>query len=138
MNKDKSLIGNEKIEQDIAVLKDAFTEENLATVLTTIRKRCLEGGQFVIAVDAGGSSVAGNSFSMRAANYQGKKWFVAFTSFDEEIKGNNGIMSGFLADIGQLLDMTEKSDEVEGIVLNPYGNMITLNKSIISVIQGEK
>jgi len=131
---DKALLGNEKIEEEISELKAEFTEENLAKVLSTIRKRSIEGGQLVVSVDASASNI---SLSMRTANYQGKKWFLAFTGFDEELKGQDALMSGFLADIDQLLKMAAKSDEVEGILLNPYGNMITLNKAIINVILGQ-
>lgn len=143
-NKDKSLIGNEKIEEGIRQLKEDFSDENLAVLLTTIRKRILDSGQFVVAVDAtgnvaksGNASNAGNSLSLKTASYNNQKWFVAYTSFDEEMKGNLNVMSGFLADIGQLLDMTLSSSEVAGLILNPYGNMLTINKQIISVIKGE-
>lgn len=131
---DKSLIGNELIEENIASLKDNFTEENLAVLLTTLRKRILDAGQFVVAVDASGNDI---NLTLKTANYNGKKWFVAFTSFDEELKGDGSVMSGFLADIGQLFDMALKSDEVEGVLINPYGNMISINKAIILAVKGE-
>ena len=38
-NRDKSLVGNEKIEEGIKALKAEFTDENLAVVMTTIRSR---------------------------------------------------------------------------------------------------
>lgn len=129
--KDKSLVGNEKIEQDIRKLKEEFTDENLAVVLTTIRKRSIENGQFVVAVDATKSS---EHLMLKTATFNGKKWFVAYTSFEEEMKGQLNVVSCFLADIAQLLDMAKKSNEVEGIILNPYGDMITLNKQILEVI----
>lgn len=129
--KDKSLVGNEKIEQDIRKLKEEFTDENLAVVLTTIRKRSIENGQFVVAVDATKSS---EHLMLKTATFNGKKWFVAYTSFEEEMKGHLNVVSCFLADIAQLLDMAKKSNEVEGIILNPYGDMITLNKQILEVI----
>lgn len=129
--KDKSLVGNEKIEQDIRKLKEEFTDENLAVVLTTIRKRSIENGQFVVAVDATKSS---EHLMLKTATFDDKKWFVAYTSFEEEMKGQLNVVSCFLADIAQLLDMAKKSNEVEGIILNPYGDMITLNKQILEVI----
>ena len=137
-NRDKGLIGNELIEKNIKALKDSFTDENLAVVLTTIRKRILDNGQFVVAVDATdmGAMSANANIAIKTAKYNGKKWFVAYTSFDEELKGNLNVMSGFLADIRQIFELTLKSDDVEGVILNPYGNMMTLNKQIISVIIG--
>ena len=139
-NRDKSLVGNEKIEEGIKALKAEFTDENLAVVMTTIRKRILDRGQFVVAVDATGganaNSGAANSFALKTANFNGQKWFIAYTSFEEEMKGDLNVMSGFLADIGQLFDMTLGSNDVAGIILNPYGDMLTINKQIISVIKG--
>jgi len=133
MNKDSTLVGNEEIEQNIKVLKDCFTDENLAVVLTTIRNRIKEGGQFVVAVDATSGT---DSLSLKTANYNGQKWFIAYTCFDEELKGKLSVMSGFLADIDKLFELTINSNEVSGILINPYGNMMTLNKQIIEVILG--
>ena len=130
---DKGLKGNEKIEEGIKSLKENFTDESLAAVLTVIRKRTLENGQFVVAVDTGASDI---NLSLKTATMNGKKWFIAFTSFEEQMLGNTNVMSGFLANISELLEMTMKTSEVEGIVLNPYGNMMTLNKQIIEVIKG--
>jgi len=134
MNKDESLVGNEVIEENIKALKENFTDENLSVVLTTIRKRIIDRGQFVVAVDATSGT---ENLSLKTANLNGKKWFVAYTSFDEEMKGNLSVMSGFLADIGQIFDMALKTGEVEGLLLNPYGNMLTLNKQIIEVVKGD-
>lgn len=136
VNKDQGLIGNEQIEENIKKLKESFTDESLAVVLSTIRKRILENGQFVVAVDASDVGVVNANMALKTAGFNGKKWFVAYTSFEEELKGNIKVMSGFLADIGQIFDLTMKTEEVEGVILNPYGNMLTLNKQIISVIKG--
>ena len=133
MNKDKSLIGNEKIEEGIEALKNDFSDEKLASVMTVIRKRILEEGQFVVSVDV---SLSDTNLSLKTVTFNDRKWFVAFTSFEEEMKGKNGVMSGFLADIGKLFDMALNSSEVEGVLLNPFGNMMTINKQIISVIKG--
>lgn len=130
---DKGLTGNEKIEEGIKKLKADFTDESLANVLTVIRKRALENGQFVVAVDA---SKSDTNLSLSTVNMNGKRWFVAYTSFEEEMKGNLNVMSGFLADISELFELTLKSAEVEGILLNPHGNMMTLNKQIIEVVRG--
>lgn len=135
MNKtDKGLIGNDLIENGIEKLRENFTDENLSVVLSAIRKRMQENGQFVVGVDA--SAANATNLSLKTVNYNGAKWFIAFTSFDEELKGNSAVMSGFLADIGQVLDITLKSNDIGGIILNPYGNMLSLNKMVIEVIKG--
>ena len=131
---DKGLVGNEVIEKNIEELKNSFTDENLAVLLTTIRQRIQEKGQFVVGVSVPDNS--GMNLTLQTVKYNGAKWFIAFTSFDEELKGKSGVMSGFLADIDQILDITFKNNEIEGIILNPYGNMISLNKSVLTVIKG--
>ena len=131
---DKGLVGNEVIEKNIEELKNSFTDENLAVLLTTIRQRIQEKGQLVVGVSVPDNS--GMNLTLQTVKYNGAKWFIAFTSFDEELKGKSGVMSGFLADIDQILDITFKNNEIEGIILNPYGNMISLNKAVLTVIKG--
>lgn len=133
MKTDKGLIGNELIEDAISELTNNFTEENLAVTLSIIKKRMLDKGQFIVGVGASENGLS--NFSLKTVNFQGKKWFIAFTSFDEELKGKSGVMSGFLADIDQILDIALKSEEINGIILNPHGSMLTMNKDIIKVIR---
>lgn len=133
MKADKGLIGNELIEDAIRELTNNFTEENLAVTLSIIKKRMLDKGQFIVGVDASENGLS--NFSLKTVNFQGEKWFIAFTSFDEELKGKSGVMSGFLADIDQILDIALKSEDINGIILNPHGNMLTMNKDIIKVIR---
>ena len=133
MKTDKGLIGNELIEDAISELTNNFTEENLAVTLSIIKKRMLDKGQFVVGVDTSENSIS--NLSLKTVNFQGKKWFIAFTSFDEELKGKSGVMSGFLADIDQILDIALKSEEINGIILNPHGSMLTMNKDIIKIIR---
>lgn len=134
MKKDKGLIGNEVIEQNISKLKSDFTDENLALVLSAIRQRMLDNGQFVVGVAA--AETITTNLSLKTVGYNGGKWFIAYTSFEEELKGKSGVMSGFLADINQILDITLKSEGIEGIIINPHGNMLSLNKAVIEVIMG--
>ena len=133
MKTDKGLIGNELIEDAISELTNNFTEENLAVTLSIIKKRMLDKGRFVVGVDTSENSIS--NLSLKTVNFQGKKWFIAFTSFDEELKGKWGGMSGFLADIDQILDIALKSEEINGIILNPHGSMLTMNKDIIKIIR---
>ena len=64
----------------------------------------------------------------------GKSWFAAFTSFDEELKGSNSVMSAFTAEIGPLFLMTLRTDAVEGLIINPWNKTIMLNKNLIRII----
>lgn len=133
MKQDKSLIGNKLIEDGIKKMYKNLTDENLAAVLTTIRKRMNDSGHFVVAVKAGEE----NRFELRPVTTpDGNKWFAAFTSFDEELKKTDGVVSGFTAEISRLFDTALASDEINGIILNPWDKALKLDKTTISLIKG--
>lgn len=134
MHKDKGLIGNEKIEQYIAILKEHKEDEVLAAILSAIRRRMKEGGQFVVAVEMAVSG--GMNLETRQVGGKGN-WFVAYTSFEEQMIGGKGVMSTFMADISQLFDMVMQDESVDGVLLNPYNLSILLNRQIIQIIRGE-
>lgn len=130
--KDEGLIGNEKIEESIERLSEAPSDEMLALVLTVLRRRMQEKGQFVVAVDA---TPAGLSLQVKEIKGKGK-WFVAFTSFEEQMAGKEKVMSTFMADIGQLLDMVLGDETIAGIALNPWHHPLLLDRALIQVIKG--
>lgn len=134
-NKDKELAGNEKIEEYIAILQKEPSEEMLAVVLSTIRRRMREGGEFVVALD----SSLGEQFRLQAMELEnGEKWMVAFTSFEEQMKGNTQVMSTFMAKIDQLFDMALAEKSVKGLLLNPWNRTIMLDKELLGLIKGGK
>ncbi len=133
--KDENLKGNDEIEQDIKVFLDAPSDEALAVLLTTIRKRMTDGGHFVVAVDA--APGVGENLQIRTVTMNGKQWMVAYTCFDEELKGGESVMSAFTAPISQILKMILSSEDLEGVIVNPYGGSIKLDKALSSLILGE-
>jgi hypothetical protein len=130
---DQGLEGNEKIEEHIGMLQREPSPEMLAVTLSTIRRRMKQGGQFVVAV----SPEKTQKLELRILEHEGKRWLEAYTSFEEEMKGAQPVMSTFLSDIGQVLRMALQSDEVEGLALNPYHRAILLDKHLIRLILGE-
>lgn len=134
MQKDIGLIGNEKIEEYIGVLKEHPEDEVLAAVLTAIRKRMQEGGQFVVAVQM--AVEGGLKLETKVVGDRGD-FFMAFTSFEEQMKGGSGVMSTFMADISQLFDMVLADDSVSGVLLNPYNLSILLDREVIHLITGK-
>lgn len=131
MKKDAGLIGNEIIEESLQMLTNEPSDEVLAAVLTQIRKRMHEKGQFVVAVDM----AAEGGVKLEAKTIKGKgDWFLAFTSFEEQMLGNTGVMSTFMADISQIFDIVFQSDGIQGVVLNAYHNPILLNRQILGII----
>lgn len=129
---DNELKGNEKIEEYIELLQKDPSDEVLAAVLSAIRRRMKEGGQFIVPVEA---SVT-ETMQIRAMKMNGKKWLGVFTSFDEELKGENSVMSTFMADISQILNMVMAEPTLEGLILNPWNKRLVLNKTLIQVILG--
>ena len=133
--KDNELQGNEKIEEAIAALQQDPTQEMLAHALTVIRRRMQEKGQFVIAVEP---HTGDNQLKLQAITTDdGKLWWMAFTSFEEELKGSNSVMSTFMADIKQLFTSALQADAISGIILNPWNRTIMLDKLLIKIILGK-
>ena len=131
---DKGLLGNEKIEEAVAALQQETTQEMLAHTLTVIRRRMREAGQLIVAVEP---SVGDNNFNIQSVKTDdGKCWWMAFTSFDEELKGSGSVMSTFMTDIRKLFDAVLKVDEIEGIIINPWNRTIMLDKKLIKIIIG--
>ena len=134
VNQDKGLQGNEKIEQAIAGLQQEATQEMLAHTLTVIRRRMREEGQFILSVEP---PTGDNQLRIGTVKTgDGKVWWAAFTSFEEELKGGGSIQSTFLTDIDQLFHSALQINEIEGIILNPWNRTIMLDKNLINIILG--
>ena len=134
VNQDKGLQGNEKIEQAIAALQQEATQEMLAHTLTVIRRRMRENGQFILSVEP---PTGDNQLRIGTVKTgDGKVWWAAFTSFEEELKGGGSIQSTFLTDIDQLFHSALQVNEIEGIILNPWNRTIMLDKNLINIILG--
>ena len=131
---DEGLQGNEKIEEAIAALQQESTQEMLAHTLTVIRRRMKENGQFIIAVEppAGGAQLK----LQTVKTSDGGLWWVAFTGFEEELKGGDGVKSTFLTDMDKLFHSALPVDEIQGVILNPWNRTIMLDKTLINIILG--
>ena len=128
-NTDQGLIGNEKIEESIALLQQEASQE------TVLRRRMKENGQFVIAVEppAGDSRIA----IQTVQSADGRRWWMAFTSFEEELKGSGSVMSTFLADMEQTYRSALEAEGIEGVIINPWNRTIMLDKMLIHIILGQ-
>ena len=136
-NKDltnESLQGNKKIETAIAALQQETTEEMLAHVLTIIRRSMKENKQLIIAVEPPKGDGKINLQTIQTND--GKQWLAAFTSFDEELKGSDKIMSTFTAEIDKIFLTALQEPSIEGVIINPWNRTIMLNKSLINIILG--
>ena len=132
---DEGLRGNEKIEMAILALQQEPTGEMLAHTLTVVRRRMRESGQLILALDA----PAGDAMQVQAIQTNdGQRWWVAFTGFEEELKGSGSVMSTFLTDIEQLLRKALQEDGISGVILNPWQRTLMLDKTLIQIILGEE
>ena len=131
---DEGLQGNEKIEDAILGLQKESTQEMLAHTLTVIRRRMRENGQFILSVEP---PTGDNQLRIGTVKTgDGKVWWAAFTSFEEELKGGGSVQSTFLTDIDQLFHSALQVNEIEGIILNPWNRTIMLDKNLINIILG--
>ena len=134
--KDKGLQGNEKIEEAILGLQTESTQEMLAHTLTVIRRRMKENGQLIIAVEP---PKGDGQIQLQAIQTEdGKKWWAAFTGFEEELKGGGSVKSTFMTDIRKLFESALQVEEIEGIIINPWNRTIMLSKALIKIIFGEE
>ena len=135
VNQDKGLQGNEKIEQAIAALQQEATQEMLAHTLTVIRRRMRENGQFILSVEP---PTGDNQLRIGTVKTgDGKVWWAAFTSFEEELKGSGSVMSTFLTGIEQAFRAVLAAEGAKGIIVNPWNRTIMLDKNLIRIILGE-
>ena len=133
---DEGLQGNEKIETAIAALQQEPSEEMLAHTLTVIRRRMKEGGQFIIAVEP---PKGDDQMQVQAIQTpDGNRWWAAFSSFEEELKGSGSVMSTFLTGMEQAFRIVLMAEEVNGIIVNPWNRTIMLDKNLIRIILGEQ
>lgn len=132
MNKDIGLIGNDKIENAILALQKLPTERELAHTLAVLRGRMQEHGQVILAVEPALSGTKLNVQTVTAPD--GKQFWAAFTSFEEELKGSDGVMSTFLTDLEQLLKTALQTAEIEGVILNPWNRTLMLDKALIQLL----
>lgn len=132
---DEGLKGNEQIEEAILALQQESTPEMLAYALTVIRRRMKEGGQLIVDVEP---SVAGAQMNLKVVETgDGTKWWSAFTSFEEELKGADSVKSTFLSDIDKLFDAALAVPDIQGVALNPWNRTMILDKHLIRIIKPE-
>lgn len=133
--KDEKLQGNEKIEMAIEGLRKEPTQEMLAHALTVIRRRMKEDAELIVAVDP---ALEGSQLNVHVLRLEDdSSWWMAFTSFEEEVKGANKVMSTFMGNMRQMFEAVLKTDGVDGIIVNPWNRTIMLDKTLIRIILGE-
>ena len=135
MEKDNNLQENTKIEEAIEQLQKVPSQKVLTHTLTVLRRRMKEDGELIPSVDQDAGT---GSLQMRLLKTKdGRSWFLAFTSFEEQMKDSNPVMSAFTAKISQLFQMVLEEEKIDGLILNPWNRTIMLDKNLIRIIIGE-
>lgn len=132
---DPGLQGNERIEAAIAGLQQEASQEHLAHTLTVIRQRMREGGQLIIAVEPPKGDGQLRIQAVQTEN--GQSWWTVFSGFEEELKGSDSVKSTFLTDMRQLFTQAVQTEEIQGIILNPWNRTLMLDKTLLRVILGQ-
>ena len=103
-----------------------------------IRRRARANGQFIVAVipPAGAES----SLQIQAIQTEDERyWWMAFTGFDEELRGSGSVMSTFMADMGQLFRSAVSVEDIQGVIVNPWNRTLMMdNGKIVLDVEGEE
>ena len=133
MEKDNNLQENTKIEEAIEQLQKVPSQEMLAHTLTVLRRRMKEDGELIPSVDQDAGT---GSLQMRLLKTKdGRSWFLAFTSFEEQMKGAASVQSTFLTEMDRLFDQALTVPEIRGIILNPWNRTIQLDKTLLGILK---
>ena len=125
---DEGLQGNEKIEQAIRELQQAPSGEELAHTLTVVRRR--------ISVEP---PTGDNQLRIGTVKTgDGKVWWAAFTSFEEELKGSGSVMSTFLSDMEKLFTAALGTEGINGVIVNPWNRTLMMDKNLIQIVLGNQ
>lgn len=130
--RDPFLEGNEIIEEAISTFHADQSNENLITVLESIRTRMHADGHFVIPVVM--QKGAEMTYSFRGINTNdGNVWNVVFTSQKEFEKGQpSQVISHF---IDAALKACVDASEAEGFIVNPWSDdAFMLSRDLIRII----
>ena len=131
MQNEPVLDGNEKLEQAIADVQAAPSQETLAAALTVLRRRMRAGGHLIPAVGA----------DMRLGTVKtpdGRAWLCAFTSREQQMKGGEQVLSAFTAEIEPMLRAALTEKEAAGLILNPWERTLMLDKTLLRIVLGEE
>ena len=107
----------------------------LAHALTVILCRMKEDAELIVAVDP---ALEGSQLNVHVLRLEDdSSWWMAFTSFEEEMKGADKVMSAFMGNMRQMFEAVLKTDGVDGIIVNPWNRTLMLDKTLIRIILGE-
>lgn len=121
----------EKLEEAIRNAYTADGNEGLAELLYALLEAGREGGQLIVPVAEQGEDAAGEP--LRVQTEDGRMWLAAYTG-EEEYRLGEACKTAFVG----YFDYMKKAmaaEEVQGIMLNPWGNAFLFSKDLIRMVQ---
>ena len=129
---DFTLAGNERIEEVIRIFHQEQKPELLMAVCLAIRERMMQDGHMVFPADIEEDEDGNTIFSFKTLEFNGMNALVAFTSMTEQQKGpETAAVSQF---IDSMLEPLLQMEDIGGLMINPFGEAIFLDKEDIMVI----
>ena len=123
---------NELIEQAIQTLIQQNTAEAFFNLCLAIRSLIEQDGHFIFPADISKDACGNTEFSFKTLDLDTDTAIVAFTNPVEKEKAPPaGAVSYF---IDSALEDLMQMEEIQGIVLNPFGDAMFLSKNAIEII----
>lgn len=127
----------QKFLEAVEHLREEGSMEALTGVLKVINSMISTGMQIITPIDIAGEigdgEVKAEDIEFKHLTMDGKvKYLAAFTSMDEHKKGPEG--AALFMPVKELADTVTASDDIEGIVINPWSSSFILSKDLISIL----
>ena len=132
---EENTLTGELLEAYIGELQQSPTEEQLAVVLTALRRFMKDAGEVIVAVEPDLAVTRPKIHAMEMED--GSTWIPAFTSFDEQMKGGEAILSTFMAGLKELFQMALEEESLSGVIINPWNRTLMLDKDLIRLVMGQ-
>lgn len=129
---DSTLAGNERIEELIHLFYQNQTSELFTAICLAIREQMAKDRHFIFPADITEDEDGNTVFSFKTLDLEIGAVLVAFTSMEEKEKAPpSGAVSQF---IDPVLEPLMQMDEIQGLILNPWGESFYLGKEDIGMI----
>lgn len=127
------LNGNEAIAKAIGLVNNEASDQNYRQLLEIIQNQIAEKRCFLIPVEYHTANDGGTVTDFRAVQYENKRYLAAFTSLNELQKGAS--TDYIVYDIRMFLDMVSEIEDVDGAVLNPWGESYVLYPEAVRILR---
>ena len=129
---DPTLAGNERIEEAIRLFHRDQTPALFTAICLAIRQRMAQDGHFIFPADLSEDEDGNQLFNFKTLDLEIGPVLVAFTGMEAYQKAPPaGAVSQF---IDMMLESLIQTDDIQGLLLNPWGEAVFLGKDDIRLI----